>query len=157
MKYLEKFKTFESLSEINTYIKNVRDILLDLVDDEWIVKVNYTPKRWERPSAGYRIKSDHISVVINRKQNSEYGFSMALFPDNSEFKFSEVSDYIARIIDYFMTDDYRIRICETVGDTYYGKGKWSNWMDSKFPEQDKEILGIQIEIYLQGENLAFID
>ncbi len=31
MKYLEKFKTFESLSEINTYIKNVEDILLELV------------------------------------------------------------------------------------------------------------------------------
>lgn len=158
MRYLEKFKSFENASVINSYIQDVSDILLELSDDNWVINVRYTPKRFENPGANYTIKSDYIGVVISKKENER----LSLYPDNSEFKFSEVSEYLYRIVDYFMTDDYRVRICEAVGETgtYNGitgypknTGIWSDWIDSEIPESDKNILGIEINIYLQGDNL----
>lgn len=158
MRYLEKFKSFENVSVINSYIQDINDILLELSDDNWVILVDYVPKRWENPSANYTIKSDYIGVVIKKKENER----QSLYPDNSEFKFSEVSEYFYRIVDYFMTDDYRVRICESVGEagTYNGikgypknTGIWSDWTDSEMPELDKNILGIEINIYLQGANL----
>ena len=152
MKYL---KTFESLSVINSYIQDVNDILLELSDENWVISVDYTPKRWENQDAGHRIKSDYIKVVIKKKQNA----SQLRYPENSQFKFSRVSDYIHRIVDYFMTDDYSVRICE-LNNAWYNelpghleKGEWSDFVESKLPEEDKDILGIEINIYLQGENL----
>lgn len=155
MKYLEKFKSFENVSVINSYVQDVNDILLELYDENWIINVNYIPKRWENPNANHIIKSDYISVVIKKKQNE----SGSRYPEGSQFKFSEVSEYINRIIDYFMTNDYRVRICELNNAWYNGmpghseKGIWSDWIDSEMPELDKNILGIEINIYLQGENL----
>jgi hypothetical protein len=157
MKYLEAFKYFENVSVINSYIQDVNDILQELYDYNWIININYIPKRFENPGANHIIKSDYIGVVIKKKQNK----SRSRYPDNSEFKFSEVSEYIYRIIDYFMTDDYRVRISESVGETgvYQGvtgyhknTGIWSDWMESEIPE-DKKILGVEINIYLQGDNL----
>jgi hypothetical protein len=155
MRYLEKFKSFENVSVINSYIQDINDILLELSDYNWVILVDYVPKRWENPSANYTIKSDYIGVVIKKKQNK----SQSRYPEGSEFKFSDVSDYIHRIVDYFMTNDYRIRICELNNAWYNGmpghseKGIWSDWTDSEMPELDKNILGIEINIYLQGANL----
>lgn len=152
MKYL---RTFENVSVINSYIQDVNDILLELSDENWIILVDYVPKRWENPKANFTIKSDYISVVIKKKQNK----SGSRYPENSQFKISKVSDYMHRIIDYFMTDDYIVRVCELNNAWYNGlpghseKGIWSDWMESKLPEEDKDILGIEINIYLQGENL----
>lgn len=157
MKYL---RTFENVSVINSYIQDVNDILLELSDENWIILVDYVPKRIYKivQKYGIIIKSDYISVTIKKKQNK----SQSIYPDNSEFKISEVSEYLHRIVDYFITDDYRVRICEAVGEsgTYDGitgyhknTGIWSDWMESELPEEDKDILGIEINIYLQGENL----
>ena len=111
MKYLKHLKSFESLSAINTNIKDLNDILLELSDDDWFINVDYVPKRWENPSANYTIKSDYISVVIKKKEN---GYQ-SIYPDNSEFKFYEVYEYIDRIIDYFMTDDIESESVKLLG------------------------------------------
>jgi hypothetical protein len=154
MKYL---KYFESVYEIENYIQDINDILLELYDEDWIIYINYTPKRFENPNVNYIIKSDYIGVTIKKKQNKR----QSLYPDNSEFTFSEVSEYINRIIDYSTTDYYEIRICTLVGEsrTYKGitgysenTGIWSDFK-SELPELDKEIVGIEIHIYLKGENI----
>lgn len=153
MKYL---KYFESLYDVDIYIQDINYILGELYDDGWVIYLNYIPKRFENPKVNYIIKSDYIDVTIKKKQNK----SQSLYPDNSEFKFSEVSDYINRIIDYFNTDNYEVRICTLVGPTgtYKGlsgyrenTGIWSDF-NSELPELDKEIVGIDIRIYLKGEN-----
>jgi hypothetical protein len=155
MRYL---KYFETVSEIEEYMKDINDILLELYDDDWVIYLNYTPKRWENPKVNYTIKSDNIGITIKKKQNKR----QSLYPDKSEFKFSEVSEYINRIIDYLMTYDYEVRICTLVGEdgthegiTGYPKntGIWSKWVSSELPELDKEIVGIDIHIYLNGENI----
>lgn len=147
MKYLERFKYFENVSVINSYIQDVNDILLELNDDNWNINIDYIPKRWENPSANHIIKSDYISVVIKKKKNE----TRLRYLKGSEFKFSEVSEYINRIVDYFMTTDYKISICTSdSSDDRYIKGKWS---DAKSIDDNDDLLGIEVIIYLQGSNL----
>lgn len=107
MKYIKEFKIFESSDVVNDYIQDVQDVLQDLIDDDWVVDISYTPKRWENPRANYHIKSDHISVDIRRMKCR----SGSIYPSDSEFKASDISDYTLRIVDMFKDHEIEFQIC----------------------------------------------
>jgi hypothetical protein len=151
MKHLKNYKIFESSSE--DILQEVNDILQELVDENWIIKTEHSPKKW----GNYIIIPEKISVLIKKKQNNhddESGHVRA-YPEGSLFKFSEVADYLHRVIDYLVIakgtlNEYEVSFCE-LNKVWYsslpGTGTWSNW-DSELPDLDQEILGIEIKIYI---------
>lgn len=166
MRYLKLFENYGTNSTpgdinlLNSYIDTINDILLELYDDRWIIDVNYLPYRWVN-------SGDYISVLIKKKQNK----SNSWYPEESIFKISDVFLYLERIVDFFSGFDHEISICYPrtdgivnikqsiyTGDNYetHTQGVWtedSNSLTIQEIDQNKEILGINIHIYLNAKNL----
>jgi hypothetical protein len=130
---------------ILTEIDKINDILLDLIDDKWVVNIDYTPERWLSSS-----KSDYINIVIKSKQNA----NQSKYPPDSEFKPSSISDYTLRLIDSY-DNDFSIGYCKKDETVYFGKntGIWERDVSVDILDSNNLVLGIEIKIYLKGENL----
>ena len=151
MKHLKNYKIYESSSKDIQYIlQEVNDILQELVDEKWIIDLEYTPKKW----GNNIIINENISVVIKKNQNK----LVNKYPKGSVFNFTEISEYAQRVIDYLQTKVkgiliYEVSLCEFC---YYEfscshpeKGAWRGWMDSDLTDlDDKKLLAIDIKIYL---------
>ena len=151
MKYLKKYKIFESSFELlKNNIMDIDDALLELKDNKWIVYIYYTPKRFENPKCNLKIDKDFITIIIKKKQNS----SGNRYPINSEFKFFEIEEFIYRIVEMYKNNEVSFRIAT----------RSSNWV-----EDDKlrgifininiddivnyPLLAFEMKIKLDGENL----
>lgn len=164
MKHLKTYKIEESV--ISDIESDITDSLLDLIDDNWLIDVRYIPKRWENTSANYYIKNDHIMVFI-RKQNSRYN----RYPKGSEFKLSDVNEYILRLVDMFnsepreLSNKVTIRYCNIIDNDNYSDnpargmeeipGNWTEFKEVSNDDinGDRYILALEMRIDLDGENL----
>lgn len=136
---------------IGDLVQDINDILIELKESGWFTDVNYVPKRWEGTT--HKIKSDSISIVIKKKENR----TGSKYPEGSIFNIQDIREYTERIGDMFSDSDIKIRKCNPEGDwRNYMFGKWgdisSNYYGQVINGHD-DILGIEINIYLKGENI----
>lgn len=164
MKYLKLFESFNSFKQLENEIEDIKFILQDLKDDEWVVNIDFVPKRWENPSANFSIESDNIKIYI-KKKNCKPG---SKYPLDSEFKTSEIKDEISQILSIYNDSKIEFEIC-TADRSYkdenhkhyveirnYLLGKWESMSVKEFTDfinSDNKLLGMDIKIYLNTKNL----
>jgi hypothetical protein len=81
MKYLKKYKIFESISE-----EDIKDILLELSDKGWSVSIT-------DPLIAYSGESSNIRAILVKGVNRMY-------QEVNELTWSELKDYALRLKDY---------------------------------------------------------
>ena len=157
MKYLKKYNEHYTKDEVTNpdlleTITEIEDILeMDLKKDDWVFYVQYAPKRW---SDTY--ESDHMNITIKKKQNK----SQCRFPEGSHFTLNDVPE-VYRLLSVYKDHKIKIRICQDGDDNYYRtlpKYITGSWKDlpvqfMNIANRDEKILGIMIDIFLDGENL----
>lgn len=153
MKFIKYFESYDSFEQVKEDIDTIKSILQDIIDDYWLVSVNFVPKRWENPEANFHIKSDYIDVYIKKKQckpGSRYS-------KDSEFFMEEVND-IDRILSIYKYNEIIIKICTSDlenSDPNYLEGVWNEISVEEFKILDSniKILGISMSIFLDTENI----
>ena len=174
MKYLKLFENYNNFNDVKGEIEDIEFILQDLKDNDWIVNVDLVVKRWENPAANFHIKSDYIKVYIKKtdcKRGSRY-------PLDAEFNFNIIEDEIRHILSIYKDNEINIKIClndtdweesldkQHIPRRNYLRGIWSEistdlFIKSKLISCGKftgysyntEILGIELKIYLETENI----
>lgn len=131
MKHLKAFKIFES----NSYIYDIKEIFIQLVDDGYDVKV-FTPEKTP-VSLRDNPKSylDSIQIVVTAPDSSK-GF----LPD--KFKISDISSELLRLKDY-IGDSYKYLI-------KYETRKWlseKDFIDDLSKIEYKEVYKVFIYLY----------
>ena len=144
-KFNESFYDPRHSEIINNYREDIQDVLQDLIDEGWVCDISYTPKRWENPKANYHIKSDYISVDIRRNKCK----SGSIYPPNSDFKPSDISDYTLRLADMYNDHDMKVKICLADDDF----GRWCDANIEYLSNNFYDVKGIIMIIYLDGENI----
>jgi hypothetical protein len=156
--YLEKYGDYGmNESVIVDEIQNVNDILMELKDENWSVNCYYIPFRYTPETHHHLYNNDYINVVIKKNQNT----SQSKYPPNSEFVFSDIEDYVYRVLDYYK--DNKILSFELIEhDPYYDDKSMIGYKTGIFKEiedfdsfkkQNKPILGFVIKVSLYGKNL----
>ena len=149
--FLESYPN--SLGELNDMIDSIMDMLVELVDDGWFVRVDYTPKRFESEVNG--ILSDYIGVMIKRKKSG----IVSRYSVDSFFNWSDVEDYVCRIRDSYPNKDICYEVIIPSGNSYSGYGVIvGDFKSVTFDElvdlgNSGVLLGIFLEIYLGGVNV----
>jgi hypothetical protein len=156
-------ESYNNFNDVKGEIEDIKFILQDLKDDEWVVNIDFVPKRWENPSANFSIESDNIKIYIKKKNCKSNKY-----PLNSEFKTSEIKDEISQILSIYNDSKIEFKIC-TADRSYkdenhkhyveirnYLLGKWKSMSVKEFTDfinSDNKLLGMDIKIYLNTKNL----
>jgi hypothetical protein len=164
MKYLKKFESYSNFTELEDEIEDIKFILQDFKDDSWVVNIDYVPKRWENPKANFTIESDNIKIYL-KKKNCKSG---SKYPLDAEFSSIEIKDEINQILSIYNDSKIEFNIC-TADRSYkdenhkhfveirnYLYGKWESISTEDFIDfinGNNKLLGIDIKIYLNTENL----
>lgn len=148
MKHLNTFKLFESAKFIKDIISEVKDIFIDLKDDDWVIVVEYVPIRWS--SGALRMvdphKGDYIEVVLKKHQNKKGN----LYTHDSIFKLGDAGE-INRVMNLFNDRTIEISLCYPgESGNEYVRGMWRN---AESIDSDIDLLGIDLKIYLDVENI----
>ena len=88
MRYL---KTYNSLFE-STDLNTIKDILLDLEDEQFTIEVNNKSTQWRY--------SDYSEIIIKRNVSGHNGGLMGF-----EFIWKEVKETIFRLMDYYYSEN----------------------------------------------------
>lgn len=167
MKYLKLFENYNNFNDVKGEIEDIEFILQDLKDNGWIVNVDLVAKRWENPAANFHIKSDYIKVYI-KKSNCRPG---SKYPLDAEFSGLIVRKEINHIRSIYSENEIDVKICtrdlnwekslddQDIPRRNYLLGKWKDIKLNRLEYylnphslRDK-ILGIELKIYLETENI----
>jgi len=168
MKFLKRFESYQNFNQVKDDIENIKDILQCFIDDDWeSVVIDFVPKRWENQKVNHIIESDYIQIYL-KKKNCRSG----KYPLDAEFNIYELSE-IQRIFSIYKNNKIEVSICLS-GDvthhpsftrlTYLSQdfiyGEWVDMEKSKIErflkddiEKNIKILGINIKIFLDSENI----
>jgi len=103
MKYLLKYKIFESTKD-DEVIGYINDIFQDIADEKLGFKID--------------VHRSSTSTAVNiRKVKWVRRDGRSLFSDHSKFKWSDVSEFILRTINYLKGEGERIKFIEFPTDT----------------------------------------
>lgn len=174
MKYLKLFESYNKFNDVKGEIEDIEFILQDLKDNGWIVNVDLVVKRWENPAANFHIKSDYIKIYI-KKTDCKSG---SRYPLDAEFNFNIIEDEIRHILSIHKDNEIDIKIClndtdweksldkQHIPRRNYLRGNWTKIDTNIFLEDklfcsprfsgysyDTEILGIELNIYLNTNNI----
>jgi hypothetical protein len=150
--YLKSIK--ESI--IEDEIQNIDDVLIELRDDGWVVNTFYIPFRYIPNTYHHINDTDYINIVIKKNQNE----SNSKYPPGSDFKFTEIEDYVYRILD--MYSDKKITLQVIKHDSYFDSSKQPGFKTGVYIDLPKEdlnnlisdsILGFVVKVQLDGKNL----
>ena len=153
MKYLKYFN--ESKEELQSNINIINDVLIELVDDDWVVFTTYTPIRWGNPT--YHIPNDYITITIKRNRNK----SQSKYPPGSDFFYNEIKDYVDRLIEVFKGSEmsYKFMVHDEEHDSQtsympdHKTGVQTDRYELTTNVDNTEILAFIMKIELVGENL----
>lgn len=170
MKYIKKVEFNDSVyineSKGIDDIDYINDILFELKDDGWIVSIDYIAHRhMKNLPDNYTALSDkdYVIVIIQKEKSSTNMFGNIEYPKDSYFLFSEIEDYVYRILDAY--NDRYVEMEAIIDDKpTYSLKKYYNREDSTYKPTYIEIkkddiyeltgiLGIVIKIQLTGQNL----
>jgi hypothetical protein len=163
--WYEKLKeSYNSFTELEDEIEDIKFILQDFKDDSWVVNIDYVPKRWENPKANFTIESDNIKIYLKKKNCK----SRSKYPLDAEFSSIEIKDEINQILSIYNDSKFEFKVC-TADRSYkdenhkhfveirnYLYGKWESISTEDFIDfinGNNKLLGIDIKIYLNTENL----
>lgn len=95
-------KLFESFDDDNYISKSIRDILIELEDEDMQVDINYHPEdfKYDRPNYAFdepkkTIIQPYVVIEIKGKPFDGYPYKM-----QEEFEVSSVRDYIDTVVDF---------------------------------------------------------
>jgi hypothetical protein len=162
MKHLKSFNEsdkpytgIDGNKTISNLIEDINYALIDLKDEGWYTNVCYTPKRWENPGVKYYLKNDSIVITIKKVKNK----SGSIYPSNgSLFNLQDIRQYTERIGEMFPDNIIVSRLCQPGSYRWnsYNTGIWGDMLsnyDKHILKDYKIIFGVEIRIYLKGENI----
>ena len=88
MKYLKSYNSLFESTDLNT----IKDILLDLEDEQFTIEVNNKSTQWRY--------SDYSEIIIKRNVSGQNGGLMGF-----EFIWKEVKETIFRLMDYYYSEN----------------------------------------------------
>ena len=96
MKYLKSYNRLFESTDLNT----IKDILLDLEDDNFIIEFNNKSTQWRY--------SDYSEIIIKRNVSGHNGGLMGF-----EFIWKQVKDVVFRLMDYYYSENDKPEIGNT--------------------------------------------
>ena len=145
MKYLETYKLFESKLVIDE-MNDINEMLLELKDNGWKINIEYSPERWESDQI-----NDYLFIGIQK-----YLTRFGKYTIKSIFPFSELSEYIYRIIDAYKENIITFeKIITDEKITKYNEVEYVKIQNLEIAEiaETDEFLGFRMKIQLKGQNL----
>ena len=153
MKFLKHFESYQNFNQVKEEIDEIKDILQSFIDDDWeSALIDFVPQR------GSMNHNDYIQIYL-KKKNCKSG---SRYPLDAEFKIYEISE-IQRIFSIYKNNKIKIIICRSDNAQFFSQdyiyGTWIDIEKSKIErflkdvEKNIPILGIEIKIFLDSENI----
>jgi hypothetical protein len=133
MKWIKKYKLFESINQIDQIISDCKDIFQELIDQDRKIRVRVFYKNYKNPSAPIYLGTNYINCPThNIKPNSEI-FKIELFcPKNCVFPISkrkelQITEYPDRLYDYMLMQGFEMIDKNTILNFIEGPNEYVVW------------------------------
>jgi len=155
MIYLKIFEDYDSFSQVEEDIEDIKLILQDMIDDYYIVDIDFVPKRWENPPA-YTVDTDFIKIYIKKNHCRR-----SMYPIDSEFSPSIISNELNMILSIHKGSKIEFKVC--IKDNEYSKiakppvnnihGIWKDVPNINSILNKDKIIGLELKIFLGSKNI----